>query len=331
MSDRDNRDQAFELLANARKWTSDCLEHVFYISAKFDVFRETLSDPQKVSYSVEPPRYQVVTEKTSAVSMLRVFYNDDMVRYDKLRKLLVGFRKQGTFNVLEQLHLSNAYHFEPIQYKGVPFITAIEAVYGITDFMIGQLSWLRSYSEVWLECDSKNDLDEHVIKDDSGYLVDMGSQFEDINLDLSRNLQSQLKMEEIRCKRWLYDRYGYHESPGTNSKGSQFENDFRFKPDQMSEYLGFASSSTVYDVIKQLGLKKADRGVKDVDYQIEDIKEIFSCIHGNTKRSKESRARAGIFLDDPFLNAERYLTDRARHLEYLETEVQNRINTGRRS
>lgn len=203
-------DQELELLSNANKWAISCLECISWISTKLEWLSEQFSDIDKVYLGVEHPTRIPKDVTIPAAKILRVFFDIDMDRYDRLCSLSYEYGKVS--KVEESLQVANANGNPSIEFRGHPYITAIELVNSLNGLFLYRLNDIRLNVEGWLTADYRNEITEDWLRQDIENILTVYESVKDIDHKLITLVRSRLTIEQAGCKRWIYDRYGFPES-----------------------------------------------------------------------------------------------------------------------
>ncbi|QDT81159.1 hypothetical protein Mal35_46380 [Gimesia maris] len=203
-------DQELKLLSNANEWVNECLGCISWISTKLEWLSEQFTDIDKVYLGVEHPARIPKDVTIPAAKILRVFFDCDMDRYDQL--LMLSYEYGRVSKIEESLQVANANGSPSIEFRGHPYITAIELVNSLNGLFLYRLNDIRLNAEGWLVADHRNEITEDWLRQDIESILTVYESVKDIDHKLITLIKSRLTLEQAACKRWIYDRYGFPES-----------------------------------------------------------------------------------------------------------------------
>lgn len=229
---------------------------------KFLLLHSHLAEAQNESFSK-----LLRKQDADIIKHLQQLYENDILLYDDLEKSLTEFRSKEISQALEYIEIANAYHLEPINVRGEIFLTGTEAVFKLADYVRLLLVRIKLRAPLW----KQSKVDEQLIRESVSEVLEIHQMLESVDNPLFRKLRTQLRMEYIRCERWLSDLYGL-EKPAS---GDLTIEDTVFTEGQLQVLLGLKSPGLIHACISRIeGLQLAQRGANAFHFTLDQTVQI---------------------------------------------------------
>ncbi|QDV52781.1 hypothetical protein [Gimesia fumaroli] len=302
-------DQELKLLSNANEWANLCLECISWISTKLEWLSEQFSDIDKVYLGVEHPARVPKGVTIPAAKFLRVFFHTDMDSYDRLFEL--SYKYGRVSKIEETLQVANANGSPSIEFRGHLYITAIELVNSLNGLILNRLNDIRLNAKKWIVADKQNEITEDWLRQDIESILTVYESVKDIDHRLIKLVKSRLTIEQAGCKRWIYARYGFPESPEKTHQQPQFimpseieeeqpekqTQKYEFSIDDLCDQFEY-SRDGLNPYILKAGELVAERGKPSLSYSLKGAIKIAQAIIDKQGNSKTATQKALVFIEN---------------------------------
>jgi hypothetical protein len=258
----DQNDFIRKKIADNNLWTDDCLKYIHRITMKFKLLHGYLAEAQNESFSK-----RLRKQNADSITHLQEMFENDILLYDDLEKSLSEFRSKKISKALEYIEIANAYHLEPITVRGETFLTGTEAVFKLADFVRSLLVRIKLRASLW----KQSEINEQLIRESVSEIFEIHQMLEPVDSPLLRKLKSQLRVEHIRCERWLSDLYGLEKQASEDLA----VNDMVFTEGQLQVLFGLKLPGIIHVCISKIdGLQLAERGTNTFHFTLDQTVQI---------------------------------------------------------
>jgi hypothetical protein len=160
----DQNDLIRKKLADSNLWADDCLKYIHRITMKFKLLHGYLAEAQNELFSK-----RIRKQNADSITHLQELFENDILLYDDLEKLLTEFRSKKVSQTLEYIEIANAYHLEPITVRGETFLTGTEAVFKLADYVWLLFVRIKLRAPLW----KQSEINEQLIRESVSEILEI--------------------------------------------------------------------------------------------------------------------------------------------------------------